>query len=220
MVTRGLHVPGVLDEPREVHRRETERGGPDALARTSSRYAPDPPQLRVQLVVADEVGAGGVGVDAALLEEVVQRVVRPVEVDAELDEMRVPQPRRRVRDLDAALVGIRPAFQEVGLAELECRPCRVMFTSGERVRAGRRPARPGSAAWLVWNSKSRPHWKRTSFVRRGPRTDVNRPITQSALTPSSPQLSTPRNTVRGRLHAGRRVPAQVVVAHRESVVVR
>ena len=93
----------------------------------------------------------------------------------------------------------------------------VMATFGERVVPGTTGS-PAIAAWLVWNSKSRPHWKRTSLVSRGPSTDVNRPITQSALTPSSPQLSTPRHG-RGRLHACRRVPAQVVVADGERVVV-
>ena len=61
----------------------------------SNKHRPVPSELRVQLVVADEVRAGGVGVNAALLEQIVQRVMRPVEVDAELDQMRVPQPASR-----------------------------------------------------------------------------------------------------------------------------
>src|SRR5882757_7186714 len=54
---------------------------------------------------------------------------------------------------------------------------------------------PATGAWLLWNSKSRPHWNLISLVNLGPSTELNRPITQSSLTPSSPQLSTPFATV-------------------------
>ena len=69
----------------------------------------------------------------------------------------------------------------------------MMSTAGVRpVRPT--PARPAAAAWLLWNSKSRPHWNSISLVSVEPRTELKRAVVQSSLTPSLPQLSTPRKT--------------------------
>ena len=68
-----------------------------------------------------------------------------------------------------------------------------MVTSG--CPAGRRDTgSPAMGAWLLWNSKSRPHWKRISLVIRVPSTEFRRAVVQSSSTPSLPQLSTPRLT--------------------------
>ena len=53
---------------------------------------------------------------------------------------------------------------------------------------------PGSGSWLLWNSKSRPHWNLTSLVILDPSTELKRAVAQSPWTPSLPQLSTPRLT--------------------------
>ncbi len=152
------------------------------------------------------------------MEEAVERIVRAVDVETELDQVRVPEQRRGIRDLDPAFVWVRAAIEKIRLSELERRGS----PDGRRLATGSCRARPARRQRIAGWSGIRnpgPTGNRISLVSRGSenrREPPNHPVRADAVV--TPVVDAVGDVSPGHDASGR-IPAEVVVADGQRVIV-